>query len=257
MKTCNIAVSMNVASGNKILWLRANAGISLSGVGVTHWLDQSGNNNHFTQNTAANQFTFVPQGVQYVKTPAVLPTLAADNTRYMTSDTNLNVVPPYTVLFCGRTTSAPDNHQDYIATLGNLNFSCDSVLIGFRHDATVFQPFNAAPASSGADDWDNSVLIIVGMVVLPAGFVRSFHAAIAVGSPIAGIADFGIGPNGDSGIHVLGSNSFPVGGGDVPTAYRGHWVELIVFNTPFGYNGVTWTPADLQLEISRLQNAYA
>ena len=37
------------------LWLKADAGITLSGTDVTSWVDQSGNNHNFAQGTTANQ----------------------------------------------------------------------------------------------------------------------------------------------------------------------------------------------------------
>ena len=258
MKTCLVPTSISVQSGiAKALWLKSNAGVTLSGVGVTNWLDQSGNNHNFSQAAAANQFQFYAQGVVSAKAPVIKPVGGAldnhiDNARFMTSDDALNIVPPYTVVMCIAGLNFTDNHQDYVLTAGFLNFSIDSRLIGgSRPDC--FQPFNTVSAGTSGGSPN---IGICGMAVHPVGFTRNFNCSITPGGLIGNIGDGGAAANTDSALHLLGSNGFAIGGGDTPTASRYCIIELIVYPQIFSYDGVTWAPADLQTECNRLQNAY-
>ena len=54
---CTLTLKAQIPTGS-VLWLKADAGVTLSGNSVTNWADQSGNAYNVTQATAANQPTF-------------------------------------------------------------------------------------------------------------------------------------------------------------------------------------------------------
>ncbi len=54
---CTLSLKAQIPTGS-VLWLKADAGVTLNGNSVTNWADQSGNAYNVTQATAANQPTF-------------------------------------------------------------------------------------------------------------------------------------------------------------------------------------------------------
>lgn len=262
MNSCFQQASIAVTSAvSRTLWLQAGAGITTSGVApnilVTTWADQSGNNHNFTQNTDANKFTFQPAGSPFVFPTVSMTAQGTNNSVLMTSDDGLKIKPPYTLLMCFTGLQTVGTEQ-YIGVLGDFNASV--VNTGAVKEWNHYQPWHTGNNPSGNDDLKGAGLltfIIAGFVVNPTGFCRSFFANITAGSALTVISDFGLAADTDSGISLLGSNSFTTPNAATPSAYSGSIAELIILPSDYAYDGVNWDPTTgLTAEVTRLQNTY-
>lgn len=262
MRSCFEQASIAVTSGIvRALWLQASAGVTYAGVApnllVSAWADQSGNNHNFSQATDAKKFTFQPTGSPFVFPTVSMTAQGTNNDVLMTSDDNFKIAPPYTLLMCMSGIQTVGSEQ-FIGVLGDFNASI--INTGAVKEWDHYQPWQAGNNPSGADDLNGIGLLaflIVGFVVNPTGFCRSFYANMTPGSALTVVTDFGVAADTDSGLSLLGSNNFTSANTATPSAYSGSIAELILLPSDYGYDGTNWDPTTgLTAEVTRLQNTY-
>jgi len=92
-----------------VLWLRADLGITLNGGNVSAWADQSGNGNHATQGTAANQPLYVSSGING------RPTVRFDGVNDVLSTTTGAVAGDHTIIIAGKWVALPSAVKGILA----------------------------------------------------------------------------------------------------------------------------------------------
>lgn len=165
------------------LWLRSDLGITLNGSNVSAWDDQSGNGNHVTQATPANQPAYNASDAAYANRPTVEATLT---THYLASGA-FAVSQPCTIIFVGEidtsfctaisTGTSAGTNPIIFNSAGNVAINAGVTRgsgVGATTKHSTLAEFNGVTSFVGVDNW------LTGGVTGDAG--ASAIAALGVGA---------------------------------------------------------------------------